>query len=884
MTFFLTLYSSETLSATWNTFHSDSSLYFKDKIRYLDLNNIDLTKPDTIKNFSNREVFHAVQNNIDAVVLGLDDISKMIGNPGITFKKTLSIVKTFSDLLQKNNIKLFIEIKFDLVASKVLSQGMDQQQIDNLNSLISRTELEGFYFSGINLSSPAANELFENMLVESAMFKPYLLSAISLKSSVTDENRFNKYIKDGIIDFVLDENNNYSIRTNNFANIHPDENLLKNYLKRITPDKFIALDLKETAGTTEEIYLLNDNRIKSLCPGSKLNFISLSKSDTLKIRMGSSVISIPKNDWVIPYNYVLGKDNTVKRNGTWIEFRRPFDRITNNETYNLLCRTGYPSEVTINNEKAKIYKTGVFFCKIKLHEGLNRLRAEAKSKNGETVIYEDRVLYRKKIFQDKISELAIQSNTIQPNENLILTDKDDITVSFNGTKGQKGYVEILPSKKVFDCSREDLGTLSKYKAQISLKDFPNEQSFHLKLVLKPGEDNTELTAIEKVLTQQITIKDVKNFPLVITTQDNSPFPLTLAPIRLGAPLRGELPKNVILKTNGIIGEYYRIYLNETEEGFINKEFVKELPIETATPGYFINPITCSATDSTDIIKIPYLENVPFDVYPDPAQKRIIISLYGVKSSSTWIIHKPNLRYIDQVTWQQTSKETYRIYVNLKTSKIWGYDLKPNGRELVFRIKYQPKYNLKNQLPLKGIKFSIEAGHGGSNNNGAVGLSGLKEKDINLKLSLLLEKLLKEKGAEVFQVRASDKNMTLLERRDLAINSNANIHLSIHANSSDPENEFLGTAGTCTFFHNPFWEKFAESVFSKMLELDLKPFGYVGSFNYRVTRMSDMPAILVELAFMSNAEDEEKLADDNFRKNEAVKIYLGILDFLKYMNN
>ncbi|MDP2038778.1 MAG: N-acetylmuramoyl-L-alanine amidase, partial [Ignavibacteria bacterium] len=119
---------------------------------------------------------------------------------------------------------------------------------------------------------------------------------------------------------------------------------------------------------------------------------------------------------------------------------------------------------------------------------------------------------------------------------------------------------------------------------------------------------------------------------------------------------------------------------------------------------------------------------------------------------------------------------------------------------------------------------------------------------------------------------------------MATNSDANIHFSIHANSSDPENEFLGASGTCTFYHNPFWAKFAENIFDKLVELNLKPFGSVGSFNYKVTRMSEMPSILVEQAFMSNAEDEEKLADDNFRAIMAQKIYDGLINYLKYMNN
>jgi N-acetylmuramoyl-L-alanine amidase len=46
----------------------------------------------------------------------------------------------------------------------------------------------------------------------------------------------------------------------------------------------------------------------------------------------------------------------------------------------------------------------------------------------------------------------------------------------------------------------------------------------------------------------------------------------------------------------------------------------------------------------------------------------------------------------------------------------------------------------------------------------------------------------------------------------------------------------------------------------------------------------MPAVLVEQAFMSHAEDEEKLADPLFRQEMAQKIYEGIVDYLKYMNN
>jgi len=195
-----------------------------------------------------------------------------------------------------------------------------------------------------------------------------------------------------------------------------------------------------------------------------------------------------------------------------------------------------------------------------------------------------------------------------------------------------------------------------------------KQKHEIKLVLKPAEGNSNLIPVEKTLKCTFTIQEKSDFPLFVTTDNNSIFTFTLAPIRLGAPIRNELPKNVILKSSGIFGNYYRVWLSDSEEGYINNDYVKELPSGTPAPSYFINPISCYPTESGDVVKIPYLENVPYDVYPEPLQNRIVINLYGVKSSSTWIIHKSNLRYIEEITWQQTSKETYKIYVNLKSSK------------------------------------------------------------------------------------------------------------------------------------------------------------------------------------------------------------------------
>ncbi|NLE34473.1 MAG: N-acetylmuramoyl-L-alanine amidase [Bacteroidales bacterium] len=94
--------------------------------------------------------------------------------------------------------------------------------------------------------------------------------------------------------------------------------------------------------------------------------------------------------------------------------------------------------------------------------------------------------------------------------------------------------------------------------------------------------------------------------------------------------------------------------------------------------------------------------------------------------------------------------------------------------------------------------------------------------------------------------------------------------------------YLLVAGTSTYWHSPFWAPLAQTIYDRLLETGLEEFGVVGAFNYTFTRASQLPAVLVEQAFMTHAEDEEKLADPEFRQQMAVKIYEGLVDYLKHM--
>ena len=90
--------------------------------------------------------------------------------------------------------------------------------------------------------------------------------------------------------------------------------------------------------------------------------------------------------------------------------------------------------------------------------------------------------------------------------------EDYLTVSFNGTKSQKGVVEIIPGGFSFECQRKDFSGFSHYEVQIPLKNFAKNQKYSIKLVLKSNEKNPNQDSFEKLLDNSLSIKEYNDFP------------------------------------------------------------------------------------------------------------------------------------------------------------------------------------------------------------------------------------------------------------------------------------------------------------------------------------------------------------------------------------
>jgi N-acetylmuramoyl-L-alanine amidase len=175
-----------------------------------------------------------------------------------------------------------------------------------------------------------------------------------------------------------------------------------------------------------------------------------------------------------------------------------------------------------------------------------------------------------------------------------------------------------------------------------------------------------------------------------------------------------------------------------------------------------------------------------------------------------------------------------------------------------------------------MKIAIDAGHGGSNAGASGVTTKIFEKNLTILFANELEKQLKSKGADIIMTRRSDTNINNTDRVLLLQKEMPDLLISLHLNSAGNKN----AKGTSTYYKHVGFRPLTTKILYRMLDLKLNEFGNVGHFNFTMNAPTDIPNALVEIAFLSNEEDEKKIIDPKFQKAVAKKITQGIRDWLK----
>lgn len=195
---------------------------------------------------------------------------------------------------------------------------------------------------------------------------------------------------------------------------------------------------------------------------------------------------------------------------------------------------------------------------------------------------------------------------------------------------------------------------------------------------------------------------------------------------------------------------------------------------------------------------------------------------------------------------------------------------------------------------EGVKrVVIDPGHGGEDPGAVSDYNKISEKNINLYIGLRVKELLEKEGVEVIMTRTEDKleytntksetnmrHQDLTRRKKLMDESEANAVISIHLNKFPK----AGIHGAQVFFPN---EPKESQTLAVSLQQSLKEVVEPGNSREALIKREPIiilknvkvPTAIVECGFLSNAEEEKKLASNEYQDKLAEAIKVGILNYI-----
>ncbi|MBM7556913.1 N-acetylmuramoyl-L-alanine amidase [Halanaerobacter jeridensis] len=231
----------------------------------------------------------------------------------------------------------------------------------------------------------------------------------------------------------------------------------------------------------------------------------------------------------------------------------------------------------------------------------------------------------------------------------------------------------------------------------------------------------------------------------------------------------------------------------------------------------------------------------------------------------------------------------QLYIPVRLlTELYGGQLHWVAREKMVNYSYQSHSNFAPNDPRKDSQVQessfqslsrikplivLDPGHGGLD-PGAIGVTGLKEKIVNLEIAVQLQRMLEKAGYNTLLTRKNDRFIPLLERAQLANFKEADLFISIHANSN-PRSTIRGTATYAHWYASKDNWALAWYVQSEMIKRTSLADNGLKAANFSVLRETKMPSLLLETAFLSNRVEERLLNSVSFQSKIAAGVTAGI---------
>ncbi len=264
----------------------------------------------------------------------------------------------------------------------------------------------------------------------------------------------------------------------------------------------------------------------------------------------------------------------------------------------------------------------------------------------------------------------------------------------------------------------------------------------------------------------------------------------------------------------------------------------------------------------------------------------------LSNASTYTSENPN---ITSVRSGQFSENVTRIVIDLK--ELASYKTSVSGQNFIITFSNNAGTDIEDTSEAgsyvshitlsdaaKDKLLFIDPGHGGSEVGtiGSFGGEDIYEKDINIKIALLVNEMLINNGVNTYMVRTDDEAVSVSRRPQIANEMGAHFYLSIHNNASESSSVNgvqICYADSTASFSGITNREISEIFYENIASLGLRKAGLLNNPRYIVIYKANMPSIIVENAFMSNQENLAKLMDDEFIVKLAKQICDSALEVL-----
>jgi N-acetylmuramoyl-L-alanine amidase len=535
------------------------------------------------------------------------------------------------------------------------------------------------------------------------------------------------------------------------------------------------------------------------------------------------------------------------------------------------------ASLSLNGKSVDTGTDGLFIEWVPLEPGLNVLKLES-SLSGEKATLEYRVT----------SKLPVTPETgpTQIVEGSLLPSEDSV---FYVPEGQMVYVRMRGSpggEASFTVG--DKGPFALFERKKENFSGKVAAGLYEGFYLVQPTDQFEGAAIQVQLKGDTTVKAAALGKLTVRNQGPRVGIFTGKPLEgissgsdvaRNAPGRGYVlypREGTKFWITGEVGTTFEARLSPGQNVYIPKNRLRLLPEGSVLPKVFFTTIQTKRVEGATQVRYLLPEVVPFSVIQGSGLQGsgLEVKLFYTYSDIDYMIFANPDPVVRDIQWTQ-EQDALKTSIALGAQQ-WGYKTFYENNTLVLQLRDAP--NIDPSQPLKGRKITVDAGHGGPDGGGAGSLR-LPEKDIVLKISLLLADILQQKGATVHLTRDKDVEIGLFDRSSLADKAGSEVLVSVHANGIPDGVDPGNLKGIGVYYFQPHSRSLAQAVHTAMVGL-MPEMGNDGVRyqNLALTRPTQMPQILVETGYLTNKQNLRFLMSEAGQRKMAEGMAKGLEAF------